>query len=244
MIKIINMIIYILNELLFPVRCAGCGRCLRRPICPECNAAMPMVRGHTCSRCGRPTMYAVNGCLQCGTGLRSVDHTVAMAVYEEPLRSVIHKLKYGNGWRLAAPLGAMAAARLAPHLATSRPAVTFVPMHRRRRMERGYDHAEKLAAGVARALGLEVVCLLERSRLSPSQASLGYAERRKNVKGAFRLKADGQLPEEVVVVDDVLTTGSTLAECADTLKAGGARRVVACVLARDLLEVGSVPEAV
>ncbi len=141
-------------------------------------------------------------------------------------------------------LGAMAAARLAPHLATSRPVVTFVPMHRRRRMERGYDHAEKLAAGVARALGLEAVRLLERSRLSPSQASLGFAERRKNVKGAFRLKADGRLPEEVVVVDDVLTTGSTLAECAETLKAGGARRVVACVLARDLLEVGSVPEAV
>ncbi|NPV58126.1 MAG: ComF family protein [Actinobacteria bacterium] len=218
-----------------PVRCAGCGRYLSRPICPECNAAMPVVRGNTCSRCGKPTMYPVDGCLQCGSNLRQIDHAVAMAVYEEPLRSIIHKLKYGNGWRLAAPLGAMAAVCLAPHLASPRPAITYVPMHRRRKRERGYDHAERLAAGVARALGLEVVPLLERTRPSPSQASLGYADRRSNVRGAFRQKAMERMPEEVVVVDDVLTTGSTMGECASVLKGGGARRVLACVLARDLL---------
>ncbi len=170
--------------------------------------------------------------------MKTVDRAVAMAVYEEPLRSVIHKLKYGNGWRLAAPLGAMAAASLAPHLLSERPVVTFVPMHFRKRRERGYDHAEKLAAGVARALGLEAVPLLQRARPSPAQASLGYAERRLNVRGAFKPRPAAERSWEVVVVDDVLTTGSTMAECAAVLKTGGVRRVVACVLARDVLDTG------
>ena len=229
------IIINNIEDILFPVRCAGCGRYLRRPICPECNAAMPLVRGNACSRCGKPTLYPVDGCLQCGAHMKAVDRTMAVAVYEEPLRSVIHKLKYGNGWRLARPLGAMAAARLAPCLVTRRPAITFVPMHRRRRRERGYDHAEKLALGVSRALGLEAVPLLERTRFTPSQASLGYAARRENVRRSFRTIEGRELADEVVLVDDVLTTGSTLGECASVLKGAGVGRVVACVLARDLL---------
>ncbi len=158
-----------------------------------------------------------------------------MAVYQEPLRSAIHKLKYDNGWRLAPLLGAMAAARLAPMLRSSHPMVTFVPMHQRKRRMRGYDHAEKLARGVGSALGLEVIRLLERSRPTTAQSSLSHEERRRNVRGAFRT-TDGRLHgEEIVLVDDILTTGYTLSECAAALKANGAGRVTACVLARDLL---------
>jgi len=100
---------------------------------------------------------------------------------------------------------------------------------------RGYDHAEKLAQGVGSALGLEVIRLLERSRPTTAQSSLSHEERRRNVRGAFRA-TDGRLHgEEIVLVDDILTTGYTLSECAAALKAHGAGRVTACVLARDLL---------
>jgi competence protein ComFC len=151
------------------------------------------------------------------------------------LRSAIHKLKYGNGWRLAPLFGAMAAVRLAPMLRSSQPLLTFVPMHRRKRRMRGYDHAQRLAEGVARALGLAAVPLLRRTRPTRAQSSLSYEGRRDNVRGAFAPVENGLWGEEVVLVDDVLTTGYTLCECASALKENGAGRVTACVLARDLL---------
>ncbi len=227
--------INILLELVFPTRCAGCGGYAGRPLCPRCNASLHLIRGPACTGCGRPAPRVVEVCQECRGRLRHVDTTVALAVYQEPLRSAIHKLKYDNGWRLAPLLGAMAAARLAPMLRSPHPVVTFVPMHRRKRRMRGYDHAEKLAQGVGSALGLEVIRLLERSRPTTAQSSLSHEERRRNVRGAFRA-TDGRLHgEEIVLVDDILTTGYTLSECAAALKAHGAGRVTACVLARDLL---------
>jgi predicted amidophosphoribosyltransferase len=108
-------------------------------------------------------------------------------------------------------------------------------MHRRKRRARGYDHTERLARGVGGALGLEVMRLLERSRPTTAQSSLSHEERRRNVGGAFRATDERLHGEEVVLVDDILTTGYTLSECAAALKANGAGRVTACVLARDLL---------
>jgi ComF family protein len=168
--------------------------------------------------------------------MEDVDRTIALATYEEPLRSVIHKLKYGNGWRLAFPLGAMAAARVAPLLWSPHPLLTFVPMHRGKRRARGYDHAHKLAEGLARALGLEAEPLLRRTRATRAQSSLSHEGRRANVRGAFEVLRKNLGGEEVILVDDVLTTGYTLCECAAALKAAGAGRVTACVLARDLLD--------
>jgi competence protein ComFC len=221
-------------ELIFPTRCAGCGTYAGLPICPRCNASMPLIRGPVCTRCGGPTLYPLEECPECRERIGHLDATVALAVYEEPLRSAIHKLKYDNGWRLAAPLGAMAAVRLAP-LLPPRPLLTFVPMHRGKKRARGYDHAERLAQGVGRALGLTAVPVLERTRPTRAQSSLSHDGRQRNVRGAFRVAGEGQDGREIVLVDDVLTTGYTLSECAAALKAGGAVRVIACVLARDML---------
>ncbi len=222
-------------EVIFPTRCSGCGAYGGFPLCPQCNAALPLIRGPACRRCGAPTPRETDGCGECTRRAKDLDAAVALATYEEPLRSVIHKLKYGNGWRLAPLLGAMAAVRLAPALSSQRTLLTFVPMHKRRRRMRGYDHAERLARGVGRALGMEPGRLLERVRATPAQASLSHEERQSNVKGAFRAVGERLNGEEVVLVDDVMTTGCTLSECAAALKAHGAGRVTACVLARDLL---------
>ncbi|MDY6794637.1 MAG: ComF family protein [Actinomycetota bacterium] len=222
-------------ELFFPTRCAGCGRYSGRPLCLECTASLPLIRGPVCSLCGKPTLYDVEDCLECRGRIRYLDATVALAVYEEPLRSMIHKLKYRNGWRLAMPLGAMAAVRLAPMLGGDEPVVTYVPMYRRNRKARGYDHAEELARGVARALGLKVETLLGRTRPCKAQSGLTHEDRRVNVLGAFQERATAAHVREAVLVDDVLTTGYTLRECAGALKKAGVERVIACVLARDLL---------
>lgn len=234
-IKIDNMFnISSLSELLFPTRCAGCGRYEGRMICSTCASSLPLIRGPVCLRCGKPTLRPVEWCPQCRERLRGVDATAAMALYEEPLRPMIHKMKYGNGWRLSGPLGHMAAVSLAPLLQSRSPQVTFVPMHPRKRRARGYDQAELLAGAVAEALGLKKVRLLERVRRTASQASLSLEERKKNVRGAFRVNPHSLDLGEVVLVDDVMTTGYTMNECAAALKRAGASRVVCCVLAREL----------
>lgn len=223
-----------LAELLFPTRCAGCGRYAGRLLCPGCTARFPYIREPVCSRCGKPTLYRVEECEQCRGRLRRLDLCRALALYEEPLRTVIHRLKYGGAWRLARPLGFLAATSLAPWLGDGFPCVTHVPMHPRRRRSRGYDHSELLARAVAEALGLPHRALLVRTRHSPTQAGSDFSRRRENVRGAFRAREGRPLPLEVVLVDDVLTTGFTLAECAAALKRSGVKRVTACVLARDL----------
>jgi ComF family protein len=222
-------------ELFYPTRCAGCGRYAGRVFCPECNTNLAMIKGPSCRLCGKPTLYFVDECLECRGRVKHLDATVALAIYEEPLRSAIHKLKYGNGWRLASPLGAMVAVRLAPFLRYGDPLITYVPMHHRKRRMRGYDHAEKLAEGIAHALGLSMTCLIERTRATEAQSNLSHVGRKDNVKGAFKV-IEGKLNnEEIIIVDDVLTTGFTLSECAGVLKKAGVKKITACVLARDLI---------
>ncbi|OFW56573.1 MAG: hypothetical protein A2V52_08305 [Actinobacteria bacterium RBG_19FT_COMBO_54_7] len=231
-------------ELFFPTRCAGCGVSSGRFLCPECNSVFPLINGPACLRCGKPTIYEVEDCLECRDRIRYLDRTAALAVYEEPMRAAIHKLKYGNGWRLARPLGAMAGVRLAPLLQSSKPVVTFVPMNKRKRRARGYDHAEKLAENIAMSLGLSSARLLLRIRATKAQAGLSHKARRQNVRGAFELVGEPLSGQDIILVDDILTTGYTLSECAGVLKKGGAGEVIACVLARDLISGGpALPSA-
>ncbi len=222
-------------ELLFPTRCVACGRYSGRLICAGCTAAFPLIRDPVCRRCGKPAMYYVDECNLCRGRLKDIEAGVALAVYEEPLRTVIHGMKYGRMWRLARPLGYMAAVRIAPVLGETSPCVTYVPMHPRRRRVRGYDHAELLARAVAEALGLPLLRLLERTRHTLSQTTLDLRGRRENVRGAFRATTGRTPCGEVVLVDDVMTTGCTLSECAGVLRRAGVKRVFACVVARDLV---------
>ncbi|MDI6873241.1 double zinc ribbon domain-containing protein [Candidatus Solincola sp.] len=228
-----------LAELLFPTRCAACDGYAGQLLCPACNARLPYIRDPVCRRCGKPALYEVEECEQCRGRVRKLDLCRALALYEDPLRAVIHRMKYGGVWRLARPLGFMAATSLAPYLGEGTLCVTHVPMHPRRRRSRGYDHAELLARAVAEALGLSHRALLVRTRHSPTQASSDLSRRRENVRGAFRVAEGSRPPREVVLVDDVMTTGYTLSECAAALKRAGARTVLACVVARDVVGRGT-----
>ena len=109
--------------------------------------------------------------------------------------------------------------------------VVPVPLHWRRRLQRGYDHTWLLALhACANAKLARPRPLLRRTRHAPAQSTLPAAQRAANVRGAF--EARGKIPERVVLVDDVVTTGATLASCAAALRAGGAREVIGVALAR------------
>jgi ComF family protein len=170
-------------------------------------------------------------CLDCPPA--PVDMARAPFLYEGPLGHTVRALKFA-GWRaLAIPL----AAAMARAGAIDADCITWVPLSRKRRAARGYDQAEVLAREVALRLGLPVAGVLRRIRETPSQASRSGRDRRRALHGAF--VATGPVPAAVLLVDDVLTTGTTAASCATALKDGGARRVVVLTAARSLR--GPVP---
>jgi ComF family protein len=163
----------------------------------------------------------------------------AAVVYAAEVEDWIQRFKYPRrGWRGLdpAPLGVVRALVLeAAHAAQGPPpdCVVPVPLHPRRLRERGFNPAALLARPVARAVGTRFdPTLLVRLRDTPTQTGLGRRARRSNVRAAFALRAGARVPDVVWLVDDVVTTGSTLEECARVLRRAGARHVVAICVAR------------
>jgi competence protein ComFC len=148
-------------------------------------------------------------------------------LYEGPAREAVHRLKF-SGWRDVA--GALAAAILACEGIPECDVVTWVPLARRRRSERGYDQARALAAAVARERRSPLVALLRRAVATGPQARRHGLERRDAMRGAF--EAARRARGRVLLVDDVLTTGSTAAACAEALSAAGASEVHVVAAAR------------
>jgi ComF family protein len=193
--------------------CAACDRDLPRltgPRCPRCALDSP--RGEVCGRClSEPPHY---------------DATVAALGYEFPADSLVHALKFRGELALAPFLG-KELSRLVSGLETDY--VVPVPLSAARLRQRGYNHAAEIARHIARnKLDLS---LCERGRDAPPQMDLPFAERQRNVRGAFRCTR-AISGAAVAVVDDVMTTGATLNEVARTLKQAGAARVVNWVVAR------------
>ncbi len=202
---------------LFEPPCAACAQALRHPldgaVCDQCWASI---------RSG----VALNEHLH---GRHAVDWIGAVDRYEGRLRDIIHALKYERRRSIARPLGALMRTSGAP-LLDGAAVVVPVPLHPQRERGRGFNQADDLA----RQLGLPVARLLRRVKFTTSQIDLPADARHHNVCDAFSLVPDlrALIPEVIVLVDDVSTTGATLEACARVLKAGGAKEVRALTAAR------------
>jgi ComF family protein len=215
-----------LLDLVFPPRCAACGAGVdAEPFCPVCAEAIdPVPPG--CVRCGLPGSDAL--CGACVAAPPAFDAVRAGGLFGGPLADAVHAFKYGGRPALARPLGAWLAGRapLSPGAI-----VASVPLARRRRIERGYDQAALLADVLARSAGARRArAVLRRTRETPPQVGKTRAERARNVAGAF--EASGPVSGDVVLVDDVVTTGATADAAAGALRRAGARSVVVVALAR------------
>jgi ComF family protein len=167
-------------------------------------------------------------CALCRGGLRGFDAAYSFGAYEGALRRIVHLFKYGKIRTLAAPLGRLMARTLPRD--ESFDVIVPVPLYWRRRLQRGFNQAELLALGLSRTTGIPVARALRRVQATTTQAGLSHSARRRNVTGAFRSRP--MAGNRVLLIDDVMTTGSTATACALALKRAGAKRVALLTVAR------------
>jgi predicted amidophosphoribosyltransferase len=213
-------------DLLNPPRCALCSRA-GPLLCGACLLRLPLLTGPLCVRCGSPSERQLDACAECRGRRLGFDTARAAVLHEGAGRDLVVRLKTGRMRALAGHGAGLVA------LVVERPdadLVTWVPPDRWRTIRRGCHPAELLARALAERWGIPARPLLAtRGRRRP-QRGLRSAQRRANVRDAFRAAAAP--PERVVLVDDVHTTGATLSECAAVLRRAGAGAVSAVALAR------------
>ena len=229
-----------LRQLLYPNVCARCPALVADPaadFCGDCVRALTVDPHFTCPRCSSSVgeHAAVDGgCSRCRDEKYAFESCFRLAPYDGPLRDVILSMKHRPGERLAECVGRLwAGHHEARFRAVKADVVLPIPLHWWRRVKRGFNQSEYLSRAVAARLGIEHrPSWLKRIRPTPSQTTLTPSARRTNLRGAFRAGRRATLAgQSVLLIDDVLTTGSTAHEAARALRAAGAARVCVAVLA-------------
>ena len=213
--------VHALADFMFPPACILCGAGLKgdEKLCRDCHDAV-----FTCA-------------LEYSPPARTLEQAVEIAVllpYHETCRTLVHAFKYHGIPSVAYLMGTMMARKSWARFSQFPSALLVpVPLHPQKLNERGYNQSLKLAEGFAAFTGQEIGdTLLSRRVYTGTQTALGQEERRRNVQGAFAFSGETALRDRpVILIDDVMTTGSTLAECARALKDGGAGEIAISVVA-------------
>jgi ComF family protein len=235
-----------LLDFILPPQCHVCGTStVGAPIpwvCQACWLALEYVSPPICQQCGQPLAAPPEGIAslthRCGACLLhppAYARARAIGLYRGVLREVIHAMKYRRVYGLVRPLAELLHAQFPSHWGCRVPeALIPIPLHRRKLRQREFDQALALAAYVSKKVGIPLWAdILVRHRYTVSQVGLSAAQRRRNVRGAFRLRNPQACEgKALLLIDDVYTTGATMQECARLLRRAGAAWVGAYTLAR------------
>lgn len=232
-----------LESWIFPSACVLCRQLTQTTsdLCVDCKSELPWVK-QACFRCGQTfTGDATTPCADCLKNEPSYDNTYALCQYRSPIDHLITAAKFNNKLVYSRLLGELIAERTAlwyehrelPSL------IIPVPLHRRRLRERGYNQALEIARPVARLLGIPLdYRSCERVKGTAAQSNLRAKERGPNLKNAFALKYPIRATH-VAIIDDVVTTGHTVAELSRVLKTAGVAKVDVWCCART--DIGDYP---
>jgi competence protein ComFC len=233
-------------DLLYPPACGVCGAGLTHgdALCAGCDADLPRLAEPFCQSCGEMFQGLIDGpfsCPNCSDLSFAFEFARPAMLRDDRTLDLIHRLKYGREIHLAAELGRLGCEsfedpRLAPALDGSWPLIP-VPLHRKRLRHRHFNQAEEISRALSKHSGLPVVKGLSRIRETATQTQLSRKQRMENLRGAFEVTRLGHIwigrqPQGAVIVDDVLTTGSTVNECAKTLRRAGFQQVFVVTVMR------------
>jgi ComF family protein len=217
----------LLLDFALPARCAGCAEVIDEvgAFCPACWAGMEWLGNAGCQRCGLPLAGTeADHCARCLADPPKIDRMRAVVAYDEIPRSIVLRLKYGRKVALARTM----ARYMAPLKGDwdSDTLVVPVPLHRWRLWGRGFNQAALVARELGRSWDLQADSgILRRSKRTRPLKGLNHSQRRKAVAGAFRAEGDRLKGRTIVLIDDVLTSGSTAEACARALRRAGAGRI-------------------
>lgn len=231
-------------NLLYPASCFSCRTEIDKPgLCPQCSSTLKPVCAPFCSCCGQPCPGEISGLFNCSNcSGRTVAFEFAIAAYLASgcIRDMIHDFKYHRRIAMRNTLAQLAETALDdPRIGGGKGWLLVpVPLHMRRKRERGYNQATEIAAAISRSRALPMCRALQRTRYTSSQAHLMRSERLGNLRGAFAMRPSLAVRAaikgaRILLIDDIFTTGATANACAQVLREKGeAEKVVVATVAR------------
>ena len=227
-------------SLFYPPTCAACAASVEHSeyLCADCQQRAPRIVAPFCAKCSEPFPGAITQTFSCANcEHRKLHFDCAVAAYRSRglVRKVLHQFKYGKQRHLRHPIAQWLGESLGDPRLRGRhfDIIVPVPLHPARERERGFNQAALIAELLANSATVPARPVLERIRYTTTQTAYDRAERMENLHGAFRLRKNRDVRGlHVLLIDDVLTTGSTLSECARVLRAAGAVSVHAATAAR------------
>lgn len=224
-------------RLIYPPRCTLCEAILPLTVdklmCYDCQKDYPFIQEPLCPKCGKQVITEDTLCDDCKITTHFYEKGIALYPYEGTIKETMYRFKYGGRKKYAQLFGQMLAKQLQnTNFPSKIDLIVPVPISKERIRQRGYNQAEEIAKYVSKYIGIPYnKDILIRTTHTKPQSSFSPMQRRKNIKSAF--KCTGTLPLEtkvILIIDDIYTTGSTIDECAKTLKKSGAQVIYSAVV--------------